>query len=190
MKTPSPDLADKLLAVTEQVLRTEPPMRLQDIAQLVGASRATLYYYFSGREDLLAFLLSAHAEAGARAVEAATDPAAPPEHRLRASVSAMIEYLGGHPGVCAGMLGSFGDAGQMREALQANDTWILRPLRALLAEGRNSGSFILEDATDAANAVVGAVLVGVLGRAMSGADAADPHFRHGLADQITRGVLA
>lgn len=189
MKTPSPDLAAKLLDVTEQALRTDPPPRLEDIARLVSVSRATLYYYFSGRDDLLSFLLTAHARAGAREVEAAVNPDDVPQQRLRATVTAMIEYLGSHPGVCAGLLGAFGEAGHMSEVLRANDTWILGPLRALLAEGRAASVFDFDDVTDAANAIVGAVLVGVLGRAMSGADTTEPRFRDCLTEQIVRGVL-
>jgi TetR/AcrR family transcriptional regulator len=189
VKTPSPDLAGKLLEVTEQTLRNEPPPRLEDIARLVGVSRATLYYYFSGRDDLLSFLLTAHARAGAREIEAAVNPEDDPQLRLRATVAAMIAYLGSHPGVCAGLLGAFGEAGQMSEVLQANDTWILDPLRTLLADGRKAEMFVFEDIDDAANAIVGAVLVGVLSRSMSGGDTTDSQFRDRLADQIIRGVV-
>jgi TetR/AcrR family transcriptional regulator len=190
VKTPSPDLAGRLLEVTEQALRTDPPPRLEDIAQLVGVSRATLYYYFSGRDDLLAFLLTEHAKAGANAVQAATDPVTPPALRLRAMVTAMVDYLGSHPGICAGLLGALGDTGRMREVLQVNDTWILSPLRELLADGQTAGVFALDDAADAANAILGAVLLGVLGRSMSGGDTTQPRFRDQLADQTVRGILA
>ncbi|GAB3235719.1 hypothetical protein GCM10027447_33560 [Glycomyces halotolerans] len=189
MKTPSPDLAARLLDVTEQVLRTDPPQRLEDIARLVGVSRATLYYYFSGRDDLLAFLLVTHARDGAGAVEAAMRPGEAPEPRLRSMVGAMIEYLGGHPGICAGLLGAIGETGRMSEVLQANDEWILTPLRELLSEGRQSGVFAIEDVTDAANAILGAVLLGVLGRSMSGGDTTERRFQDRLADQTVRSVL-
>jgi hypothetical protein len=47
----------------------------------------------------------------------------------------------------------------------------------------------LEDPADAANAVLGGLLLAVLGRAMVGADPTDPRFRRHLADQILRGVV-
>jgi AcrR family transcriptional regulator len=189
VKTPPPDLAGRLLDVSEQVLRTDPPLRLEDVARLVGASRATLYYYFSGREDLLGFLLTAHARAGAEAVRAATDPADPPERRLRATVAALVDYLGHHPGTCAGLLGALGGTGRMSEVLQANDVWIAGPLRELLAEVGKAGAFALDDVADAANAVLGALLLGVLGRSMSGSDPTDPAFREQLTNQTVRGLL-
>jgi TetR/AcrR family transcriptional regulator len=49
----------------------------------------------------------------------------------------------------------------------------------LAAEGR----------ADAVNAILGGLLVAVLGRAMTGADPADPRFRQHLADQMLRGVV-
>jgi AcrR family transcriptional regulator len=107
MKTPPADLAERLLNASEQVLVGDPPPRLEDVARLVGASRATLYYYFSGRDDLLTFLLTAHARRGAETVRTAIGPDGPPDLRLRAMVAAMVDYLGRHPGTCSGLLAAF-----------------------------------------------------------------------------------
>lgn len=191
MKNPPPDLAGRLLDVGEQVLRADPPLRLEDVARLVGASRASMYYYFSGRDDLLAFLLSEHTRRGAGAVAAAVTEADPPDVRLSATVDAMVGYLGAHPGLCAGLLGALGNAGRMGEVLKLHEEWITGPLRDLLADGRRTGAFSVAcDTADAANAVVGALLMAVLGRSLSGADPADGDFRRHLTTQITRGVLA
>lgn len=190
MKIPPADLAERLLDASEQVLFGDPRPRLEDVARLVGASRATLYYYFSGRDDLLTFLLAAHAKRGAQTVRAAVDPDGPPDLRLRAMVAAMAGYLGQHPGMCAGLLAALGETGRMSEVLQANDTWIAAPLRELLAAGRETGAFAIDNITDAANTLLGGVLLGVLGRSMSGADATDPAFQAQLTEQLIRGVLA
>ena len=190
VKTPSPNLAGRLLDITEQALRTDPPPRLEDLAQLIGVSRATLYYYFSGRDDLLTFLLTEHAKEGGRAVAAAMGSEDAPRARLRAMVGAMVEYLGSHPGICAGLLGALGESGRMDEALQANETWILQPMRELLAEGRQDGVFAIDDVGDAANAILGGVLLGVLGRSMAGGDTSEAGFRDRLSEQAVRGVLA
>jgi len=189
MKTPPADLAERLLGASEQVLFGDPPPRLEDVARLVGASRATLYYYFSGRDDLLTFLLTAHARRGAETVRNAIGPDDPPELRLRTMVAAMVEYLGHHPGMCAGLLAALGATGRMSEVLQTNDTWIAAPLRELLAAGREIGAFAIDDVADAANALLGGVLLGVLGRSMSGADATDAVFQRHLTEQVVRGIL-
>lgn len=189
MKSPPPELAQRLLEVSEQVLYADPPPRLEDVARLVGASRATLYYYFSGREDLLSFLLGAHTRQGAEIVRASVNPDEEPEPRLRAMVAALAEHLGRHPGTCAGLLGALGGSGRMGEVLEANDLRIAGPLRELLAEGRNASAFTVDNPADAANAILGALLLAVLGRSMSGADPADPRFQRHLVEQTVRGVL-
>ena len=189
MKTPPPDLAGRLLDVSEQVLLGDPPPRLADVAVLVGASRATLYYYFAGRDDLLAFLLTSHARQGAEAVEAAVDPGDPPEKRLRTMVGTLAQFLGDRPGICAGLLGALGGTLRMREVLEANDTWIAGPLRDLLREGVEAGDLAVDDVGDAANAALGALLLGVLGRSLSSADATELRFQQQLTDQVVRGFL-
>jgi TetR/AcrR family transcriptional regulator len=190
VKNPPADLAQRLLNVSEQVLQGDPPPRLEDVAGLVGASRATLYYYFAGRDDLLAFLLTAHAEGGAQAVRAALDANSPPEQRLRAMVTGLVTYLGHRPGICAGLLGALGATGRMTEVLHANDTWIAGPLRDLLTEARTAGVANVHNVADAANAVLGALLLAVLGRSMAGTDPTDPRFHQHLTDQILHGILA
>ena len=189
VKTPPPDLAQRLLEASDQVLHTDPPQRREDVARLVGASRATLYYYFSGRDDLLSFLLTAHAQQGAQAVRDAVRPDDPPDRQLRAMVAALADYLGRHPGTCAGLLGALGETGRMAEVLQANDTWIATPLRELLDRGRTGGAFTVDSTADAANALIGALLLAVLGRAMTGADPTDPRFQRQLTEQTVRGLL-
>lgn len=189
MKNPPPDLAQRLLEVSEQVLYTDPPPRLEDVARLVGASRATLYYYFSGRDDLLSFLLTTHTQHGAQAVHDAVRPDDSPDKQLRAMVAALADYLGRHPGICAGLLGVLGGTGRMGEVLQANDARIATPLRELLARGRKTGAFAVDSPADAANAILGALLLAVLGRSLSGADPTDPRFRRHLTEQTVRGIL-
>ncbi|RPF20394.1 TetR family transcriptional regulator [Myceligenerans xiligouense] len=179
----------RLLEVSEQVLYDDPPPRLADVAGLVGASRATLYYYFAGRDDLVAFLLTAHARQGAEVVGAALGPDDPPEMRLGVMVETLARFLGDRPGICAGLLGALGGNLGLREALEANDTWIAGPLRDLLAEGAAAGVLAVEDVADASNAVLGALLLGVLGRSASGADATDGAFHRRITQQILRGVL-
>ena len=57
------------------------------------------------------------------------------------------------------------------------------------ADGQKAGAFTVDSNDDAANAVFGAILLGVLGRSMTGADATDPRFQQQLTDQAVRGIL-
>ena len=58
----------------------------------------------------------------------------------------------------------------------------------MLTQGRDAGVFAVEAPADAANAILGGLLLAVLGRAMTGADPTDPQFREHLVDQMLRGV--
>lgn len=188
MKTPPDDLADRLLAVSPELLGPDGPPRFEDVAQMVGVSRAALYYYFSGRDDLLAFVLMAHVEEGAAAMAQADPGGDDVGERLRAVLAAAVAYLGGRPGVCAGVLSASASGGTLGDVLALNDARIAAPIRQLLQAGVASGEFEALDPADAANAVLGAALVGVLGRAASGRDATASDFQGGLVGQILRGV--
>lgn len=59
----------------------------------------------------------------------------------------------------------------------------------MLTRGRDAGVFAVENPADAANAILGGLLLAVLGRALTGADPADPRFRQHLVDQMLRGVV-
>jgi AcrR family transcriptional regulator len=187
---PPADLANRLLDASDHILGGDPPPRLEDVARHVGASRATMYYYFAGRDDLLAFLLVEHARQGAEAVRAALRADDPPAAQLRTMVSVLTGYLGRRPAICSGLLGAFGGAGRMREALQANDVMIAGPMRVLLARGRADGEFAVADVATAANAIMGAMLLAVLGRASDGGDTTDDAFRDQVTEHVVGGVLA
>jgi len=68
MRRPPPKLVQRLVSASEEVLRPDPALRLEDIAALIGSARATLYYHFSGRDDLVAFLLEENLRVAAEAV--------------------------------------------------------------------------------------------------------------------------
>jgi hypothetical protein len=71
--------------------------------------------------------------------------------------------------------------------LQANDLWIAGPLRQLLTECRTAGKVTAHNVDDAANAIMGALLLTVLGRGPGRADA--KRFPDHLTDQILHGIL-
>lgn len=189
VRTPPAALRARLLELSPQILGGAPPPRLEDVARLAGVSRATLYSYFGGRDDLVGYLLVAHARSGADVFAGADDPALPVRRRLPAVLSALAGYLGDHPDLCTGLLGAMGAAGRMAEVLETNDTWLARPLRALLEDGRREGSVAAGDAALAADAALGALLLGVVGRAAAGGDPGAPDFRRRLVAQVVRGLL-
>jgi TetR/AcrR family transcriptional regulator len=183
VKTPPPTLAQRLVSVSEEVLRPDRELRLEDVAALVGSKRATLYYYFSGREDLIAFLLTEHLTAAAQMIKAASDIQRSPAERLRSAVAALVGFLAERPGVCAGLLSFAGAAGRMASVLAAKDSVVAEPIRRILADG----PFDVEDARDATSAMLGAAMIATVDRWYRG-EAMTPGFQQRLTDQIVRGV--
>lgn len=184
MKTPPPALAQRLVSASEEVLRPDRELRLEDVAALVGSKRATLYYYFSGREDLIAFLLTEHLTAAAQVIETASDTQPSPAERLRSAVAALVGFLGERPGVCAELLSFAGAAGRMASVLAAKDSVVAEPIRRILADG----PFEVDDARDATSAMLGAAMIATVDRWYRG-DAMTPAFQRRLTEQIVRGVL-
>jgi AcrR family transcriptional regulator len=189
MRRPPPKLVQRLLSASEEALRPDQALRLEDIAALIGSARATLYYHFSGRDDLVAFLLEEHLRGAAETIElAVTTTQPPPAAQLRSAITALAGFLGGQPGVCAGLLSFAGATGRLGTLMAAKDTALAAPLRKLLDEGATTGQFTISDSRDAANAILGAALIATLTRWEDGRDTQDPGFQQALTDQLVQSV--
>jgi TetR/AcrR family transcriptional regulator len=189
VKQPPGDLARRLADASEEILRPGQELRLEDIAALTGTARATLYYYFSGRDDLLAFLLSQHMTAAGEAITAAASPGQPPGARLRAMVTALVAFLGGRPGVCAGLLSFAGSAGRLGPVMAVKDAMLAAPLAGVIRDGIQASQFPATEPDDAASAILGAAMIATLARWERGGDSTSPAFQQALTEQIVRGVL-
>jgi TetR/AcrR family transcriptional regulator len=189
MRRPPPKLTQRLLSASEEVLRPDQALRLEDIATLIGSARATLYYHFSGRDDLVAFLLEEHLRAAAETIELAVATSQPlPVVQLRSAITALAGFLAGQPGVCAGLLSFAGATGRLGTLMAAKDATLAAPLRKLLDQGATTGQLTISDSRDAANAILGAVLIATLTRWEDGRDPQDPEFQQALTDQLVRSV--
>jgi AcrR family transcriptional regulator len=168
MKKPPADLGARLLALSAQILTRE-DLRLEDIALEVGVARTTLYYYFSGRDTLVSYLLAEHLEQANDVIVAARSSADEPADQLPAVVEAMLLFLAEHPGVCTGLLSTLGAAGRLDEALRANEIYVARPVRELVQAAIDGGQQAsASDTDDTVNALLGAVLMVIVGRSLAG----------------------
>src|SRR5258707_15079584 len=113
MRRPPPKLVQRLVSASEEVLRPDQALRLEDIATLIGSARATLYYHFSGRDDLAAFLLEEHLRAAAETIALAATTARPPVVQLRSAITALAGVLRGQPGGYAGLPSFAGATGRL-----------------------------------------------------------------------------
>lgn len=188
MRPPPPELARRLLDATGVVLCPDRGLRLEDVAALIGSPRATLYYYFSGRDALVGFLLEQHLSAAGDALGGASEPARPPAVQLDAALAALVAYLGERPGVVAGLLAFAGHPERARDIHSLKEAVLATPLRIILEGGAASGAFAIDDARDAAHAILGGVLVTTLARWHDGRDTTSVAFQRALVDQLVRSV--
>jgi TetR/AcrR family transcriptional regulator len=189
VKTPPAGLSERLIAASPEILGGRSEVRLEDVAAAVGVARTTLYYYFSGRDDLVSFLLAEHLRHGAEVIEQATQGPGSPAAKLHDVTVAVIEFVATHPGLCTGLLASLGADGQMDEVLHANEALIASPIRDLVSAGIAAGELRDGDADDITNALLGGILLVVLARAAQQRDTT-PATAQQLADQLLQGPLA
>lgn len=132
--------------------------RIEDVAEATGIPRATLYYYFAGKEDILAWLLRLMLEDMAAAVAEAAAPPGTARDRMEAVIRAKIAVMARHPATCRALMADLGRAGRIPEIAAAIQGAFHEPVRALLAEGEADGTLRpAGDPETTASAVYGAV---------------------------------
>lgn len=188
MKAPPDELAADLVAHTDLVLRSEPVATFDEVAAAVGRSRAALYYYFSGRDDLVAFVLLEHVEGGAGVLRAADPGEGSGADRLQAVLAAALGYLAERPQVCAGLLSAASASGSLADVLAANDQHVAAPVRALIALGNEDGSLAAASPETATDVVLGALLLAVIGRWARGDDPTDEQHQTAVLHQAMAGL--
>lgn len=135
---------------------------IKDISVLIGVPRATLYYYFAGKEDILAFLLRSLLDDIARRVADTLASGDAAIHRLRAVLAAQLEVLGSNPDAAQLLVANLGRAGRLSDIASAVDAAFHEPVRDLLAAGAADGSLRPVNVERTASAIFGAVaLVGL-----------------------------
>lgn len=169
MKTPPPELTARLIAVSDQLDGTDFDVTIDAVAKLVDVPRATLYYYFSGKEDLIAFFLNAKFSLvrDAIATAAATDGTV--SDRLARTMTTILHALSEHPPLCTKLPIAVKRAGMMDDVMANADRVLITPIRELLIEGRATGEFAIPDINLAATALMGALsFVGMMHLTISG----------------------
>lgn len=158
MKTPPNAIAERLVSFSDQMGGRATQMSIDEIAETTEIPRATLYYYFSGKDDLIAFFVKNKLEQVANAIsKAAAGEGTSPErlsNAIRSIVAAMIE----HPALCCELPEAVKRAGQYAELANHADRVVMAPIRELLIEGRATGEFAVPDVAVAALAITGAVM--------------------------------
>ncbi len=126
---------DRILAVTTELIATEPGVSMETVAAAAGVSRATLYHHFGSRDALMDALTDQSigevtaALAGARSAEGTAPEAM--ERVLRAAWRVIGRYRGL----------VIVNQRLERGALRARLAPALAPVRALIERGQRDGVF-------------------------------------------------
>jgi AcrR family transcriptional regulator len=159
VKVPPADLAERLWAVSDQVLKPGTEMRIDDLAALAGIPRATLYYYFAGKDDLFSFLLAQKLQRGTAAITEAANSKGTVVDRLTAVLNAMLESMAEHPELCTRLLRSMTEAGEGGQLMVEIERTLMAPVRELLVEGHDAGELVVANPADATLALMGSVAI-------------------------------
>lgn len=132
---------------------------MDEIARVSGVPRATIYYYFSGRDELLVHVTNlALTELAAEAQHVVEGDATAVE-RLRALVRCHLHHLDSHRAASELLFAYLGTAG-LQDVTARIKVGILDPIERLLAEGAADGTIRpLQDVPLTATALFGAMLV-------------------------------
>jgi AcrR family transcriptional regulator len=153
------DLADKLTAAADALASSFDEVGMGDIAKVSGIPRATLYYYFAGKDDVLAFLLRSMLDDLRISVATALEAGGDAEARLRAVVQAQLSHLGANPATSQLLVMNLGKAGRLGVIAAGVDAGFHGPVRRILAEGVRTGELIDLDVEVTATAMYGAVTI-------------------------------
>jgi TetR/AcrR family transcriptional regulator len=183
-----PGMREKVLAAAE--LFAEAGLdgtKMEDVAAATGVPKATLYYYFDGKEEILAFLFVEILDELGRAVAGAVAGDGTAAERLRAVVLAHLGVIEAFPAASRALQFDLGRAARSPVIARHTDAAFVEPVRSLLEEGARDGSLRRVDHPRlVATAILGAV-------ATTGLNALTPRARRPLArvaDDLTTFVLA
>lgn len=157
MREVPPDLAKKLFAATEDFASTFNSVRMDDVSRTSKVPRATLYYYFASKDDLLSFLVRETLHGMAASVRDAMEGEGDGAAALARVVHAQLEYLAEHPGPAQLLAANLGKADELPELFAGLNAAFYEPLEEILVAGAKDGSLPEVDATIGAVALFGAV---------------------------------
>lgn len=166
--------------------------KIDEIADVTGIPKATLYYYFSGKDEILAYLLEDMLTAIADEAAMATEAGGSAAERLRVVVATLIGLLVENRELSSVIVGDLGRVTRMPALVDSLQNAFYQPVEELLVEGSEDGSLRqVPSAMLAALAICGALTGAVLMAAVMPPDAEDypTDVVDNLIDVIMKGLL-
>ncbi len=164
MKKVPEDLAAKLYSVGDQFLAQGDDARIDQVAEDLGIARATLYYYFSGKDDLTTFFMQEKLTRLSAEVQKAKAGEGTAMERFEAAMRAAVYELASNPALCLNLTRAVGRMEAMAEILAASEQAVMAPLRELLIEARAVGDADVADIDLTIASLMGGTNMAVLNR--------------------------
>jgi len=158
MKKPPDDLVEKLLEASNQFGGTGLDVSMEEVAEAADVPRATLYYYFSGRDDLVNFYLTYKLDAVTEAMEKAAASEGTVIERIGAMTRAVLRAMAAQPAICTELPHALRRAGtSFSEVAMKAEVVMRQPLRDLLIEGKATGELNVPNVELVIDALHGAI---------------------------------
>ena len=163
--------------------------KMEDIAAATGVPKATLYYYFDGKEAVLAFLFAEILDEVGRAVDGARYGDRPAVERLRDVVLAHLQVFVDFPAASRALQFDLGRAARIPTIAERIDGAFIGPVRELLAEGAADGSLkAVRHPGTVATAILGAVTTVGLNTLTVGRKRNVPEVADDVLDTVLLGI--
>ncbi len=191
MKRPPDNLAVKLLEATDHLPEEGGfDISIDEMARIVDVPRATLYYYFSGKDDLVEFYMNDKLERTASAIEKAAAIEGGPEVRLESVLTAILDSLAKYPRMCVELPAAAKGLESFQSVMGNAERWVLAPMREILIEGRATGVFAVKDPALTAVAMMGALVQAGMYQVISRGAIDAEATADALIPQILKGISA
>jgi TetR/AcrR family transcriptional regulator len=128
--------------------------KIEEVAEVTGIPKATLYYYFTGKEEILVFLLRDLLNGVADTVAIAIESDGVAAERLGRVIRAQLAAMAEQPAVWRALAADLGRAARLPELAEALATAYYQPVERLLAEGAADGSLRAVDNAGAASMAI------------------------------------
>ena len=143
--------------------------RMEDLAEATGVPKATLYYHFGGKDEILSWLMRSMLSALGEAVAEAVSGRASARRRLEAVVRAQLRVMAERPASCRILIADLGRAARMPDLAEGVGRAFHAPVLHLLAEGVTDGSWRkVKDPATVASSIFGAVVLPALDTLVAG----------------------
>lgn len=131
--------------------------KTEDIVAATGIPKATLYYHFEGKEQVLSYIFGVVLDALGEAVQAALAGGGDPVARLRRLIGAHLGVFAAYPRASQALHFDLGRAARLPEVAARSSSAYVEPVADLLVEGMGTGAFRTLNPKLTAVAILGAI---------------------------------